>query len=369
MRGDVLPSLGREAVHLAGRPGDLDPLLGEGGAHCRPEVGDRVDHRHPLLRGTRAGPDGTGDDDLVAVSEPPDEQAALLAVVGGPGAVADLEIGEVRHRLDPCRRSRLRPRSHPYHDAVVVEREAVDRRLVPGGELVARPVGMDPGQREDPVDQQQIAGDAAHPAPRQGARPLAEDHIGVAVAEATRDVGVAAADDRQVAGEGPLGDTAADEHLGLEQGPGAEGVERRGGGQELGVRGEDAQLVGSETEDALPAREVDDADPHGARRASRHFGLLRQRLDERRLGTDSLPTRRAGAPRARRLGSGRGDGERCENQQQGDSAEVSHSGPSYRRIVPQCSGGAHSAPKPSASRPSTTRSQSGAPRDTAKART
>jgi hypothetical protein len=80
---------------------------------------------------------------------------------------------------------------------------------------------------------------------------------------------VAAAEDRQVAGEDAAADLAADQDLGLVEEARAEAVEGRGGGDDLGVRGEDARGVGVEGVDRLAARKLDDVDAELGRHAAR----------------------------------------------------------------------------------------------------
>jgi hypothetical protein len=75
---------------------------------------------------------------------------------------------------------------------------------------------MDARLLEDAVDQDQLAGDAPHAARRQGARPGPEHRVGVAVGEAPGEVGVAAADDGEVARQHAVVPRPSRQHPGLE---------------------------------------------------------------------------------------------------------------------------------------------------------
>ena len=134
----------------------------------------------------------------VAVAEPADEQAVAVARPGRRGAVADLEVVELRHRLDARRETCPRRWPDPHQDAVVAEGERLDRRLVPAGQLVARPVGVNVRRVEEAVDEKEVAGDAVNPLRLERRRPFAEDGVGVAVVEPPREVRVAGAEDRQI---------------------------------------------------------------------------------------------------------------------------------------------------------------------------
>ncbi len=96
------------------------------------------------------------------------------------GGVAQRQDRHRRHQLD-LRRPADPARPDPHQNAVVVEREGLDRRLVPAGELVARPVGMDERRGRTGRGQVEIAGDPPDAAVTQRPRPVAERRERVAV--------------------------------------------------------------------------------------------------------------------------------------------------------------------------------------------
>ena len=300
MPGDLLPLAGRQAVDLARPAGDHDPLLGQRGSEGMAEVGRRVGHRHPLLRRAGALRDGAADDDRVPLAGAPHEEPRLLPRGHRGRLVEDPEVAEAGLDLHPRPVARLLAGPHLHEHAVVVEGEGVDRRRIPAGELIARPAGVDAGAGEEAVDEEQLARHPPDPVRRERLRPAAEDRVDVAVVLAAGDVRIAVADHREVAGELAAAHHPAGEEAGFEERAGAERRERRCGGQELGVRGEDPRLVGGHREDLGAGFEIADVDPELPRRPGGRPGLggerRRERLRARRPdGRDRVRTPRGGA--------------------------------------------------------------------------
>ncbi|MEJ2086679.1 MAG: hypothetical protein P8Y44_13570 [Acidobacteriota bacterium] len=76
-------------------------------------------------------------------------------------------------------------------------------------------------------------------------------------------------------------------HVGLEEVPRAQAVERRCSGEEFGVRGDNSQLVRLVLVDRFAARDVDNVDPESGRRSSSVLDWPHKGIAEIR-GTQSL---------------------------------------------------------------------------------
>ncbi len=328
IRRHPLPHRTGQALHRPQPPQDLDPLLRQSADHRHAEVPHRVGHGDPDLERPGTAADGAGDDQPVLAAL--DREVVVTPRARGDGADGDLEDVDRRHRLDAHQAALLaRPDAHQH--AVVVERERRDRRLVPAGELLARPIGVDLERFEQPVVEIEIAGDAPHAARRELPRPAAERAEGIAVEGAARDVRVAAADDPEVAVQHALLHRPAHHQPGLVEVAGAERVERRRGGEQLGVRGDGARVVGVVGVRGLAAADLDHVHPHGRGLAHRaaHLepdGLLQRRgagrrhaHRRRRLGRAGGRRRRAmaGPVRARRRRAGGRGPQRSAAEQQG----------------------------------------------------
>ncbi len=130
---------------------------------------------------------------------------------------------------------------------------------------------------------------------------------------AARDVRIAAADHPEVAPQHAVRDLAAQHEAGLEEVARPEGVERRRGGEQLGVGGDDPRLVGVVGVDRLAGVELDDVDAE--RRGGAAGGRTWPPRAAVKRGAAERPTSATRGPAPGRRGEAARSGSRSASRQ------------------------------------------------------
>ncbi len=155
------------------------------------------------------------------------------------------------------------------------------------------------------VVEEHVAVDAADSHRAQPPRPAAKDRQRIAVVVTAREVGVAGAEHRQVADQGVAAQGAAQQQRRLEEVARPQQLERRRGGEELGVRGDGERAVGVEGDHLLARLQVHQMDAELCGLRTRPADRLGEGLAERPAG---------GAP-----GDAEAGGESKRNRDEGSS--------------------------------------------------
>jgi hypothetical protein len=156
-----------------------------------------------------------------------------------------------------------------------------------------------PGRLEPAVHQIDVALDPADAAASQLRRPEAEDGQWIAIVVAAGDIGIAAADHRQVTPQPAARHRAASQHRRAELVARPQQLERRRRRHQLGVRRQDAPRIGGPGKDRRAALEIDHVHPGGRRQPQ---------------GGGELGAQPSLQPAARRLGSDRQTGQQPGDQ-------------------------------------------------------